>query len=244
MTPRFRVGTSGWVYPHWRGVFYPDGLPQTRWFEFYARTFSTVEINNTFYRLPGEAAWRRWRQAAPPGFVYAVKGSRYITHVKRLAAGAASLDLFTGRARILEDRLGPILWQLHPEHRRDPERLRTFLEQLPRDLRHVFEFRHPSWFCDDIYALLRDAGAGLCAYHMVDHATPLVATADFAYMRFHGSGDLYGGRYGDDELAGWVERLAALPVSDVFVYFNNDAFGHAVDNALTFRALAASGARR
>ncbi|HXF51281.1 MAG TPA: DUF72 domain-containing protein [Dehalococcoidia bacterium] len=236
MTPRFRIGTSGWVYPHWRGVFYPETLPQSGWFAFYASAFSTVEINNTFYRLPGEDAWRHWHEAAPEGFVYAVKGSRFITHIKRLRPGSESIDLFTGRARLLGEHLGPILWQLHPGHHRDLDRLRSFLELLPRDLRHVFEFRHASWFSDEVYALLREFDAGFCAYHMVDHATPLVATADFAYMRFHGSGDLYGGRYSDDELRAWADRLSALPVEEVFVYFNNDAYGHAVANARTLIA--------
>ncbi len=235
--PRFRIGTSGWVYPHWRGVFYPEALPQNQWFAFYAAFFSTVEINNTFYRLPGENTWRHWREAAPEGFVYAVKGSRFITHVKRLRPGREPVELFTSRARLLGECLGPILWQLHPGHHCDLERLRSFLELLPRDLRHVFEFRHASWFCDEVYATLREFGAAFCAYHMVDHATPLVATADFAYMRFHGSGDLYGGRYADDELRVWADRLSALSVSEVFVYFNNDAYGHAVANARTLAAL-------
>lgn len=237
MAPRFRIGTSGWVYPHWRGVFYPETLPQSQWFAFYATVFSTVEINNTFYRLPGENAWRHWREAAPEGFLYAVKGSRFITHIRRLRPGPEPVDLFTSRARLLGERLGPILWQLPPGHHRDVERLRSFLQLLPRDLPHVFEFRHASWFCDEVYTALREFGAGFCAYHMVDHATPLVATADFAYMRFHGSGDLYGGRYGDDELRVWAERLSALPVSEVFVYFNNDAYGHAVANARTLMGL-------
>lgn len=233
MTPRFRIGTSGWVYPHWRRVFYPETLPQGGWFAFYASVFSTVEINNTFYRLPSEEAWRHWREAAPEGFVYAVKGSRFITHVKRLRPGPEPVELFTSRARLLGEHLGPILWQLHPGHRRDLDRLRSFLELLPRDVRHVFEFRHGSWFCEDVYALLREFGVGFCAYHMVDHATPLVATAGFAYMRFHGSGDLYGGLYRDEELREWADRLSALPVNEIFVYFNNDAFGNAVANART-----------
>lgn len=236
MKPRFWIGTSGWVYPHWRRVFYPETLPQSGWFAFYASVFSTVEINNTFYRLPSEEAWRHWRQAAPEGFVYAVKGSRFITHVKRLRPGPEPVDLFTRRARLLGEHLGPILWQLHPGHRRDLDRLRSFLELLPRDVRHVFEFRHASWFCDDVYTLLQEFGAGFCVYHMVDHATPLVATARFGYMRLHGSGDLYGGLYSDDELREWADRLSRLPVNEIFVYFNNDAFGHAVANARTLIA--------
>ncbi len=239
MARRYHVGTSGWVYPHWRGRFYPDRLPQSRWLESYAATFSTVEINNTFYRLPAEAAWSRWRDVAPNAFVYAVKGSRFVTHIKRLNVDREPVDLFTSRARILGDHLGPILWQLHPGHHRDPGRLESFLALLPRDLRHVFEFRHESWFHDDVYGLLQRFGAGFCIYHMVDRETPVIATASFAYMRFHGSGSLYGGRYSDADLKSWSRRLEALAdsVRDMYVYFNNDAYGHAVANALAFREM-------
>ncbi len=229
---RYLVGTSGWVYRHWQRVFYPADLRQPRWFGYYADRFCTVEINNTFYRLPSEKAWEAWRDAAPPGFVYAVKGSRFVTHVKRLKDTDA-VENFTERARSLAGALGPILWQLPPNMKRDDDRLVDFLSALPRDVRHVMEFRNDTWLQPEVFALLRMHNVGFCAYHMVDRETPLEATTDFAYMRFHGSGRMYGGTYSKEELRSWGRRLRDLPedVREVFAYFNNDAFGFAVENA-------------
>lgn len=242
MERRYWIGTSGWVYRHWQGVFYPPGLRQREWFAFYAGHFSTVEINNTFYRLPAQRAWDAWRQAAPPGFVYAVKGSRYITHVKRLK-DAAPVETFVERARRLGPALGPLLWQTPPTMKRDDDRLEGFLAALPRDVRHVIEFRNQTWFQPEVFALLRMHNVGFCMYHMVDHETPVEATTDFAYLRLHGSGWLYGGKYADEELRRWAERLRGLPVDvrEAFVYFNNDAFGFAVENARTLMSLLAPG---
>ena len=239
MTRRFWVGTSGWVYPHWSGVFYPERLPQREWFAYFARHFSTVEINNTFYRLPQERTWRAWREQAPEGFRYAVKGSRFITHIKRLRDCEEPVATFMERAQLLGPHLGPVLWQLPPQMKCDPERLDAFCALLPRDAAHVFEFRRRDWFCEDVFAVLRRHHIGFCIYHMVDEETPVEATSEIAYMRFHGSGALYGGRYPDHDLAQWAERLRALPpeVREVYVYFNNDAFGYAVENAATLRGL-------
>jgi len=239
MSRRFWIGTSGWVYPHWRRVFYPKELRQRDWFAYYAQRFSTVEINNTFYRLPAERAWEHWREQAPPRFRYAVKGSRYVTHLKRLRDCAGPVETLVGRARLLTPHLGPVLWQLPPQMPYDGDRLEAFLALLPRDVRHVFEFRHEGWFRPETYAALRRHRAGFCAYHMVDEETPLLATADLVYLRFHGSDDRYGGRYTDRQLASWGRRLRALPrhVRNVYVYFNNDLGGHALTNAETLRAL-------
>ncbi len=239
MARRYWIGTSGWVYPHWSGVFYPADLKQRDWFDFYARSFRTVEINNTFYRLPKARAWEHWREQAPSGFRYAVKGSRFITHIKRLRDCDQPVGTFVERARLLSDRLGPILWQLPPQMRSDLDRLEAFLGVLPGDVRHVFEFRRREWLRPETFALLRRFNAGFCAYHIVDEETPLEATAGFAYMRFHGSESLYGGRYTDRQLAQWAGRLRELPkdVRDVYVYFNNDALGYAVDNANMLRGI-------
>lgn len=233
------VGTSGWVYPHWRDVFYPPELKQRQWFDYYARHFATVEINNTFYRLPRERAWEQWRRQAPAGFRYAVKGSRYITHIKRLRDCDEPVETFVARARLLCERLGPILWQLPPQMKCDPERLESFLLLLPHDVQHVFEFRRKDWLQHETFAALRRHNVGSCAYHMVHQETPLEATSDIAYLRFHGSDELYAGRYKDAQLAAWAKRLRALPddVREVYVYFNNDAFGYAVDNASTLRSI-------
>ncbi|OGO53239.1 MAG: hypothetical protein A2148_01890 [Chloroflexi bacterium RBG_16_68_14] len=239
MSRRYWVGTSGWVYPHWRDVFYPRELKQREWFAHYARHFSTVEINNTFYRLPKEGAWEQWCRQAPSGFRYAVKGSRFITHIKRLRGCEEPVETFVGRARLLGDHLGPVLWQLPPQMKCDLDRLESFLMVLPRDVRHAFEFRRRDWFQPETFATLRRYDAAFCAYHMVDSETPLEATSDIAYLRFHGSNELYGGRYSDRQLAGWAGRLRALPedVREVYVYFNNDAFGYAIENAATLRAI-------
>ena len=243
MRRRYWIGTSGWVYAHWSGLFYPEELRQRDWFDFYARHFATVEINNTFYRLPKEQAWEQWRRQAPPGFRYAVKGSRFITHIKRLRDCEEPAETFVGRARLLGDRLGPLLWQLPPQMKCDLERLEAFLHILPRDLQHVFEFRRRDWLQPETFATLRRHNLGFCAYHMVDEETPLEATTDIAYLRFHGSDALYGGRYSDRQLAGWAERLRALPedVREVYVYFNNDAFGYAIDNAVSLRGILREG---
>jgi uncharacterized protein YecE (DUF72 family) len=238
MVRRYWTGTSGWVYAHWSGVFYPPGLRQKDWFVHYSRRFETVEINNTFYHLPKESAWRKWREQRPEGFRYAVKGSRFITHVKRLRGVEEPTETFLSRARLLGDGLGPVLWQLPPQMKVNLDRLREFLSLLPRDVRHVFEFRHESWFEEEVFFTLRMFNVGFCAYHMVDWETPLEVTTDIAYVRFHGSDALYGGNYSDEQLAGWARRLRDLPedVSEVYCYFNNDACGYAIENAKTLEA--------
>ncbi|MGB9723325.1 MAG: DUF72 domain-containing protein [Chloroflexia bacterium] len=238
-TGRSFVGTSGWIYPHWRGVFYPPHLPQKAWFAHYAGHFDTVEINNTFYRLPGEAAFRNWQEQAPPGFLYALKVSRYITHMKKLQQVEEALDRFLERTRLLGDHLGPLLYQLPPGWHGAPERLEAFLRLLPGDLLHVFEFRHPSWFCAEIFALLERYGAALCLPNMPGLESPRRAVGPAVYVRMHGAVFLYASCYSREELedwAGWLstERRAGR---DVYVYFNNDAFGYAVENARQLREL-------
>ncbi len=239
MGRRYWIGTSGWVYPHWLGVFYPPELKQREWYAFYGRRFATVELNNTFYRLPKEQTWEHWRGQAPAGFRYAVKGNRYVTHMKRLRDCAEPVETFLTRARLLGEHLGPVLWQLPPQMRFDLHRLESFLALLPLDVPQVFEFRHRDWLRPETFETLRYHNMGFCSYHMVDAETPLEATTQIAYLRFHGSHTLYGGRYSDAELAGWAERLRTLPdqVRDVYAYFNNDACGYAIENADTLRGL-------
>ncbi len=231
--PKLWIGTSGWVYPHWRGVFYPDGLPTARWLDYYTRHFRTVELNNSFYRLPSEGAFRAWGEAAPEGFLFAVKANRFITHMKKLKDAAEPLERFLGRARLLGDRLGPILYQLPPRWKCNLARLREFLSLLPPDLLHAFEFRDRSWLNEDVFALLEKHGAAFCVISMPDFPCPLRATAPFVYIRMHGSGVVYGGCYSEDELRRWAEHIEGFlgEGRDVYVYFNNDAFGYAVENA-------------
>lgn len=242
MARRYWVGTSGWSYKHWRGPFYPPGLPTSKWLAHYYAEFATVELNNSFYRLPQEKTFRDWGQAVPEGFRFAVKASRFISHIKRLKDCEEPVETFAGRARLLGDALGPILYQLPPNFHCKPEnvdRLAEFLSLLPRDVRHVFEFRHDSWFNADVFFLLRMHNVGFCAFHMVDWETPLEATTDLAYVRFHGSDSVYGGSYSDEQLADWARRLQELPedVAEAYVYFNNDAYGYAVENARTLGRL-------
>ncbi len=233
---RYLIGTSGWHYEGWRGRFYPEDLSPKKWLSFYAEHFPTVELNNSFYHLPTEAAFRAWHDATPANFTFAVKASRFITHIKRLKDPAEPLSNFMSRAARLEDKLGPVLYQLPPGFHRDDARLAEFLEKLPVG-RHAIEFRHDSWFADEVYEMLRRRGAAFCIFDMPGLKAPLVATADFAYVRFHGTGERYSGSYPDDLLAAWAENIRKLAkgMDTVYIYFNNDVGGHALKNAMTLR---------
>jgi uncharacterized protein YecE (DUF72 family) len=233
------IGTSGWHYDDWRGLLYPEGMPKSKWLEFYARHFPTVELNNSFYRLPSERAFVNWLETSPEGFVFAVKVSRFITHIKRLKDVQEPLRNFLERADLLKDKLGPLLYQLPPNMRRDDDRLEGFLALLPGQYRHVFEFRHDSWFNAEVFNILRKHNAGWCVFDMPDLTSPVVATADFAYVRFHGSAGLYSSNYSDKELAGWAKKIARLGknLKSIFIYFNNDVAGYAINNAGTLGGL-------
>ena len=233
--PEYYVGTSGWHYDDWRGLFYPQELAKSKWLEFYAQHFNTVELNNSFYRLPSEKAFDNWREASPAGFIFAVKVSRFITHIKRLKNVEEPLQNFLERADLLNNKLGPLLYQLPPNMKRDDERLKAFLITLPVRYRHVFEFRHGSWFDDGVFNILRRYNAGWCVFDMPALTSPVVATADFAYIRFHGSTGLYWSNYSDKELSSWAKRIAKLGenLKAVYIYFNNDVAGYALSNAKT-----------
>lgn len=226
-----RVGTSGWNYKHWRGLFYPPGMKQSQWLGFYAGCFDTVEINATFYRLPKPEYVDGWREATPPGFLFAIKGSRYLTHVKKLSDTGESIDRFFDLISRLEEKAGPILWQLPPSFKRDDKRLAAFTSALPGGWRQAFEFRHPSWFCQDIYDILDAAGAALCIPDHPDMPADQVLTTNWTYIRFHFSGD--DGNYSEEVLAEWAERIRCFADegADVYVFFNNDWMGYAIDNA-------------
>jgi uncharacterized protein YecE (DUF72 family) len=234
VTPRpVHVGCSGWNYRDWRGVLYPEGLPQRRWLERYAEVFDTVEINATFYRLPSESAVRGWVASSPDGFTFAVKVSRYLTHVKRLTEPAQGFGRFFDAIAPLRDdgKLGPILWQLPETFHRDDERLRAVLATVPPG-RHCFEFRHPSWFVPEVYAILRRGGAALVIGD--DPRRPFQRrelTADWTYVRFHRGSRGRGGNYSERELESWKRRIAAWRSrTEVFAYFNNDWKAYAVHN--------------
>ena len=233
------VGCSGWHYEHWRGRFYPPLLPKSRWLSYYATRFHTVELNSTFYRLPTESAVANWANQAVPGFLFAVKGSRYVTHILRLRDSAASVGNFCDRMGGLATHLGPVLWQLPPSMRRDDTLLQDFLAVLPSHLAHTVEFRHPSWWTDSVYEMLHRHGVAFCLYNMEATSTPIISTADFTYIRFHGTGSRYEGKYEDASLEEWASVLQGLhgSVKQVFAYFNNDASAYAVENAERLRTL-------
>lgn len=231
------IGTSGWHYEHWRESFYPPSLSKTGWLKYYAKYFPTVELNNSFYHLPSEKAFTNWKNSSPQGFVYSVKVSRLITHLKKLRDCEEPLGNFIARAQFLGDKLGPLLYQLPPGMKSDGLVLENFIKILPSDSQHVFEFRDPSWFEEGIYNILSQYNCGLCIYDMPDFSSPVMATCGFAYLRFHGSQRLYGGCYSDDQLRSWAGKIMSLDVSTVYAYFNNDAGGFAIQNALTLKQL-------
>lgn len=232
------IGTSGFSYQHWRGVFYPEGLSQQKWLEFYAQHFSTVELNVTFYRLPSEKAVESWRRRAPEGFLYAAKLSRLITHSHRLHNAEEALATFLERMRILGEHLGPILIQLPPGMPQDVDRLDAFLGQCNPTLRWAVEVRNAGWLNDTTYVVLRRHGAALCIHDLIT-PHPIEITAPFTYLRFHGAGQLYGGDYPDTALRPWADRLLAWQTQgiDGYAYFNNDACGYAVKNAKMLQAM-------
>lgn len=240
-----RIGCSGWIYKHWRGAFYPEKMPISRWFDHYAATFDTVEINNSFYRLPKAETFDKWREQAPRGFVYAVKANRFLTQAKKLKDCAEPLQRMLTPFRHLGDRLGPILYQLPPRFRVNLERLSEFIDLLPRDLVHVFEFRDKSWLTEEVLALLDARGVSFCAHDMPGSATPRWAAGRHAYVRFHGGEGKYWGRYSDEGLLGWTDWIVeqSLLGRDVWCYFNNDIHAHAVHDALTLRSMVGQATR-
>jgi len=235
----YRVGCSGWSYAHWKDAFYPHGLRQAGWFAHYASIFDTVEINNSFYRTPTDEVFQGWRQQAPPGFAYSVKINRSITQFYKLGPKAYPLfEEFVRRARLLGPALGPLLLQLPPSLGRDDERLASFL-RLPAvaRCRLAIEFRRADWFAEDVYTILRAHSVALAISDLEGLPVPRVATAPWAYARFHGAGSgRYEGSYNDEQLRAWADCLRAL-APEGYVYFNNDVGAAAPGDALRMRAL-------
>jgi uncharacterized protein YecE (DUF72 family) len=230
-----RIGCSGWNYKHWREVFYPKGLPPRQWLQHYAQFFDTVEVNSTFYRLPKRQAVENWARESPPEFLFAIKMSRYVTHIKRLTGLEESLALFYSRIDPLvgSPKFGPVLWQLPPTFKRDDERLARALAKLPPG-RHAFEFREPSWFVDEVYELLRLHSAALVIadspkYPFQTHEL----TADWTFIRFHHGSRGRRGNYSESELQEWAQRIERWRAEvDVYAYFNNDWQAYAIKNGL------------
>jgi uncharacterized protein YecE (DUF72 family) len=235
-----RVGCSGWNYRDWRGRLYPEGLPQRRWLARYATRFDTVEVNSTFYRLARPAAVARWLEETPPGFLFTIKSSRYLTHVRRLRDTGQGVErLYAGIEPLVgSPKLGPVLWQLPENFHRDDDRLGAVLEALPPG-RHAFEFRHRSWFCSEVFGLLHTFGAALVIGD--DARRPLPSsplTTDWTLIRFHFGSRGRRGNYSDRELRAWADRIRELRGdAEVLAYFNNDWEGFAVRNGVRLKAL-------
>ena len=236
---RCLVGTSGFYYKHWYGGFYPEGLKKENLLSFFTKHFNTVELNNTFYRLPQQKTVEAWYHNTPPGFIFAVKASRFITHIKRLKDLDHSLEVFLSRASILKEKLGPLLYQLPPSMNKDSKRLAGFLKKLPLNIKNVIEFRNPGWLDEEIFDILKQHNVAHCIVSMPDFPVKKEITADFVYIRMHGGEVLYGSDYSTKELKAWAEDIRKFLKKglDVYVYFNNDASAYAVKNALALRKL-------
>jgi uncharacterized protein YecE (DUF72 family) len=232
-----RIGCSGWSYPHWRKRFYPDKMPAREHLAYYAQHFNTVELNNSFYRQPPRERFVAWGKQAPPGFLFAVKGSRYVTHIKRLAVEPKSIELVVDAARGLGNKLGPILFQLQANFHLDLERLERFVGMLPTDVRFTLEFRHDSWLAPAVFDLLRAHRIALCIPDHPKMPKSLEITCDFTYIRMHLPASGLG--YGERALQPWADRVREWRNQKigVFVYFNNDMEGHAIKDAKTLSAL-------
>jgi uncharacterized protein YecE (DUF72 family) len=233
------IGTSGWHYQHWVGPFYPDDVQVQDFLAYYSQHFNTVEINNSFYGLPDEKTLRQWRQSVPEDFIFSAKASRYITHMKKLLDPKEPVDTFLERIAYLTPNLGPILFQLPPNWRANPERLEAFLQILPANRRYTFEFRDTSWFIDPVYKLLEHYNAAFCIYQLAGLLSPKTITADFIYVRLHGPDGAYQGRYSTQELSGWAGAFSSWSSQgkEIFCYFDNDQAGYAVQNAAELQAM-------
>jgi uncharacterized protein YecE (DUF72 family) len=231
------IGTSGWHYAHWRGPFYPADLAPAKMLRYYADRFDTVEINNSFYRLPTTAALETWCQETPKDFCFAVKASRYITHNLKLKNPAQAEQKFLSQIEILGQRLGPILFQLPPGWKVNVARLEEFLSGLPRHHRYTFEFRNPTWHVREVYDALHRHGAALCIHQIAGFQCPIEVTANFTYVRLHGPGNKYQGDYSCSALRTWANRIEhwRKELKHTFVYFDNDQSGFAAKNALELK---------
>lgn len=242
---RLFIGTSGWTYSSWKGTFYPEDLPSRDYLEFYSREFESTEVNYSFYHLPRPSTYKKWAEQVPGQFIFALKASRFITHVKRLVDVEEAWTIFVQNALVLASHLGPVLLQFPPSFRCERRRLAAFLRGAQRaapkshPLRLVFEFRHESWFTEEIFSLLGQYNVALCIADSPRYPRRDVLTADFVYLRFHGRTDLFASKYTDAELAEEAKRITRYLRDglDVYVYFNNDALGHAVANARTLMHL-------
>ena len=235
MNRKIHIGTSGWNYKHWRGPFYPTDLPQKEWLEFYCRQLQSVEINNSFYKLPEVKTLKTWFDIVPSNFIYTLKANRYITHMKKLNEPEKPVANLHSRTDVLKDKLGAILFQLPPQWHFNEQRLSAFLNTLSANYHYSFEFRDDSWWNDKTYQMLKKHNAAFCIFELAGQQSPKEITADFIYIRLHGPDkEAYQGEYDDKTLAGWAGAIHAWhdKEKEIYCYFDNDQNGFAVKNAL------------
>jgi len=236
---RIHIGTSGWSYDHWQGILYPEGLAANQRLDFYQQQFRTVEINSTFYNLPSPDSLRRWYESVPDDFIFAVKASRYITHMKKLREPRQAIKEFISRVEMLGDKLGPILFQLPPRWHINMERLASFVKLLPKEHRYSVEFRDPSWFSPQIYELLERYSVAFCIFDLDRSLSPLQVTTDVVYIRLHGPQDPYRGKYQSRVLRKWADSIKHWRGEgrEIYCYFDNDEAGYAVQDARRLQAM-------
>lgn len=233
MKGKIHIGTSGWHYKHWIGTFYPGDTKEESQLEYYLKFFETVEINNSFYRVPKVSTFENWKNSVPEYFIFAVKANRFFTHLRKLKVDRADIERFVEKVGQLGNKAGPILFQLPPRWRINTERLADFLAKLPPYHRYTIEFRDQTWYHEEVYELLRQFNVAFCIYELEGHLSPVIATADFVYVRLHGPGNKYQGSYSEEKLQEWVARCRQWREEgrDVFIYFDNDEKGYAAYNA-------------
>ncbi len=241
MKNKIFIGTSGYLYQHWREIFYPKDLSPSKWLEFYCQNFDTVELNVTFYRLPSQRVFESWHKRAPQDFTFAVKGSRFITHIKKLKEIKNPLELFFSRTENLKEKLGVVLWQFPSNFKVGIEKLEKFLVLCSKFKvgRQAMEFRHQSWFSKEVYDLLKKYNVALVIPDSPHWPSVEEITADFTYLRFHGGRELYGSNYSSKELKNWASKIKRWQRQnlDIYAYFNNDAYGYALKNAKALKKL-------
>jgi uncharacterized protein YecE (DUF72 family) len=233
------IGTSGWNYGHWSGKFFPEDLPKTKWFNYYHKRFDTVELNTSFYHLPRKTTFEKWYNESPSGFIFSIKASRYITHVKKLNEPEEPVNTFFSNAEGIKEKGGVILFQLPPGLKYNKEKLENTLNVLPKNYRYTFEFRNDTWWNDEAYELLRKNNIAFCLFELAGKITPRIVTADYIYIRLHGPGGKYAGSYSDEVLAEWAAAFREWKSEgkDVYCYFDNDDSAYAVYNALTLKKM-------
>lgn len=235
---RKHIGCSGYYYNHWKGIFYPEKLAKTKWLQFYTQHFGTVEINSSFYHIPLDTTLLKWYQSTPAYFVFTLKGYRFITHLKKLNVDQQLMEMlhdFQRKAYLLNEKLGCILWQLPGSQKLDIPKLEKFCGILDTAIPHVFEFRDKSWFIPEVYQILRNHGCSLCMISAPgDLPETVITTSGVAYLRFHGKNGWYDDNYSEEQLNIWAEKISKIQVNELYVYFNNDFHGFAVNNALYF----------